>query len=67
MINIILKTYTNLIFKDFKEAALSSLSILNINFSKFILEKTFKVIVEVLKVMVEVWTVMLKDGHGDGR
>ena len=36
--NKVLKTYTNLSFKDFKEAVLSSLSLLYIKFSKFILK-----------------------------
>jgi hypothetical protein len=34
------KTYTNLIFKDFKEAVLSSLPLLYIKFSKFVLKET---------------------------
>ena len=40
MINKVLKTYTNLIFKDFKEAVLSSLPLLYIKFSKFVLKET---------------------------
>ena len=36
--NKVLKTYTNLSFKDFKEAVLSSLSLLYIKFSKFLLK-----------------------------
>ncbi len=39
-INKVLKTYTNLNFKDFKEAVLSSLSLLYIKFSKFILKES---------------------------
>jgi len=39
-INKVLKTYTNLSFKDFKEAVLSSLSLLYIKFSKFKLKES---------------------------
>ena len=39
-INKVLKTYTNLNFKDFKEAVLSSLSLLYIKFSKFKLKES---------------------------
>ena len=40
MINKVLKTYTNLIFKVFKKAVLSSLPLLYIKFSKFVLKET---------------------------
>jgi hypothetical protein len=42
LINDLLMKQTNLSFKDFKEAVLSSLSLLYIKFSKFILKVEFR-------------------------